>query len=80
LIREKIRSVHNALFEAPAKRKGQKSILFGQIETELVACESSGDNSESPQFFHYGQTSRHMMERMGCDFTKEPRLNFSKEK
>ena len=31
LVREKIESAHNALFEVPAKRKGQKPILFGRI-------------------------------------------------
>jgi len=36
------------------------------------------DNSESPQFFHYGQKSLHMMKRMGYDFTKELGLNFGK--
>ena len=37
-------------------------------------------NSESPQFFHYGQKSHHMMERMGYDLTKESDLNFRKRK
>jgi len=80
LVCKKIRSAHDALFEVPARRKGQKSILFGRNETEHVACESSGGNSKSPQFFHYGQKSRHMMERMGYDFTKELGLNFGKGK
>jgi len=80
LIREKIEVAHNALFKVPAKRKSQKLILVGRIETEPVACESSGGNSESSQFFHYGQKSRHMMERMGYDFIKKSGLNFGKEK
>ena len=42
LIREKIRGTHNVLFKVPAKRKGQKLILFGRIEIEPVACESLG--------------------------------------
>jgi len=54
LARQKIGGTHNALFKVPAKQKGQKPILFGWIETEPLACESSGGNSESPQFFHYG--------------------------
>jgi len=53
LVREKIGGAHNAFFEVSAKRKGQKPILFGQIEIETVACKSSGGNFESPQFFHY---------------------------
>ena len=82
LVRKKIGDAHNALFEVPVKRKGQKPILFGQVKTEPVACENSGGNSESPQFqfFYYGQKSRHMMERMGYDFIKESGLNFGKEK
>jgi len=35
---EKIGSTHDALFEVPAKQKGKKPILFGQIETEPIAC------------------------------------------
>ena len=48
LVRERIGGAHSAFFEVPAKRKGQKLILFGWIETEPVACESSGGNFESP--------------------------------
>jgi len=80
LVCEKIRSAHNAFFEVPARQKGQKPILFRQIEIGPVACESSEGSSESPQFFYYGQRLRHMMERMGYDFTKESDLNFGKRK
>jgi len=48
LVHKKIRGAHNALFKLSAKRKGQKPILFGQVETEPVACESSRGNSKSP--------------------------------
>ena len=78
LVHEKIRDAHNVLFEVP--RKSYKPILYGWIETEPMACESSGGNSESPQFFHYGQKSRHMMKRNGYDFTKESGLKFGKGK
>ena len=47
LVREKIEGTHNAFFEVPAKWKGQKPILFGLIETEPVAYESSGGDFES---------------------------------
>jgi len=40
LVREKIGSAHNALFEVPTKRKGQKPILFGRIKIAPVSCES----------------------------------------
>ena len=42
LVCKKIESAHDALFEVPARRKGQKPILFGRIEMEPVACKSSG--------------------------------------
>ena len=80
LVREKIGDAQDAFFEVPAKRRGQKLILFERLETGPVACESSGGDSESPQFLHYGQKSRHMMERMGYDFTKKSGLNFGKGK
>ena len=48
LIGEKIGDAYNAFFEVPTRQKGQKSILFGRIDTELVVCESFGGNSESP--------------------------------
>ena len=80
MVREKIRDAHKALFEVPAKRKGQKSILFGRIESEPITCESSGGESKSPQFFHYGQKSSHMMEKMGYDLTNRSGLNFGKGK
>ena len=59
-----------------AKRSKANSIRANQNR----ARESSWGDSESPQFFHYGQKSCHMMERMGYDFTKESSLNFGKGK
>jgi len=47
MVREKIRDVHNALFKVSTKQKDQKPILFGRIESEPKAYESSGGNSES---------------------------------
>jgi len=78
--REKIEDAYNTLFEVPAKWECQKPILFGRIESEPIAYENSGDDSETLQFFHYGQNSRHMIERMGNDLTKGPGLNFGKGK
>ena len=79
LVCEKIRSARDALFEALARRKSQNPILFGQIETEHATCESSEGDSESPQFFLYGQKSSYMMERMEYDFTKKSALISLKE-
>ena len=61
MVREEIRDELKALFEVPTKLEGPKPILFGRIKSESIAYESSGGNSESPQFFHYEQNSRHMM-------------------
>jgi len=61
----KIGDACNALLEVPAKRECEKPILFGRIESEPLAYESSGGNSESPQFFHYEQMSHHMMKKNG---------------
>jgi len=80
MVHEKIRDACKALFEVPAKREGQKPILSGRVESEPIACKSSGGNSESPQFFHYGQKQRHIWKEWGYDFTKWSGLNFSKEK
>ena len=79
LVREKMGGAHNAFFEVPAKRRGQKLILFGWIEIEPIDCESSRGNSESPQFFHYEQKSRHMMKKMRYDLIKGSGLNLAKE-
>jgi len=48
MVRGKVKDAHNAFFEVPAKRKGQKLILFEKIDSELMACESSGGNYEPP--------------------------------
>jgi len=80
MVHEKASDVQGAFFEVPAKHKDQKSILFGRIESEPITFESSRDSSESPQFFHYGPKSHHIMKRMGYDLTKRSGLNFGKEK
>ena len=78
MVYKKIGDTHNALFEVPAKRKGQEPILFRRKEYEPLACEISGGGSESPQIFYYGQKSHHMVERVGYDLAKESGLNFGK--
>jgi len=64
----------------PAKRKGQKPILFGRIESEPVTRESLEDNPEFPQFSYYGPNVCRMMENMGYDQTKRSSLNFGQER
>jgi len=62
----------------PARCKGQKSILFGQIKSELMYHEESESENESPQFTHYEPNILKMMENIGYDLTNDPGLNFSK--
>jgi hypothetical protein len=69
---------HGALFEVPARHEDQGPILFGRGKPEPMIRDSSEDDFESPQFFHYGPNSHHMMERMGYDLVNRPGLNFGK--
>ena len=48
MVHEKTNDAQGAFFEVPAKRKGQKLILFERIEPEPVTHESSEDDPESP--------------------------------
>jgi len=62
----------------PARRRGQKLILFRRINFELMSHKDSESENESPQFSHYEPSVFRMMERMGYDLTNGPRLNFGK--
>ena len=62
----------------PARRKGQRPILFGQIKSEPMPLEESEGEEEPPQFGHYEPNTLRMMESMGYDLTNGPGLNFSK--
>jgi len=48
MMHEKTSDAQGALFEVPAKHKGQKPILFRRIESEPMTRESSKDDFESP--------------------------------
>jgi len=76
MVCEKTSDAQGAFFEVPAKHKGEKPILFGKIESELVTHESLKDNPESPQLSHYGPNACCMMENMGYDLMKRFDLNF----
>jgi len=77
---EKENNAHGAFFKVSGKYKGQKLILFERIESETMTRESSEDDFESLQFFHYGQNSHHMMEKMEYNLTIRSGLNFDKGK
>ena len=64
----------------PARRRGQKLILFGRIKSELMSHKDSESENESPQFSHYEPSVLRMMERMGYDLTNDPGLNFGKRR
>jgi len=78
MVHEKTNDAQRAFFKVLAKHKGQKSILFGRIEPEPMARESSKDNTESPQFSLYESNARRMMEKIRYDLTKWSGLNFGK--
>ena len=40
MTQERVNDAYGAFFEVPAKRKGQKPILFGRIESKLMDYES----------------------------------------
>ena len=66
------------LFKVPARRKGQKLILFGRVESKSMTYEDSESETELSQFFHYEQKVLRMMENMGYDLIRGPGLNFGK--
>jgi len=80
MVHKKTSDAQGAFFEVPSKYKGQKSILFGRVESEPMAPESLKDNTESPQFSHYGPNARCIMAKMGYDLTKGSGLNFGKRR
>ena len=75
-----VSDVQELVFMIPARRKGQKLILFGRIKSELMSHKDSESKNESPQFSHYEPSVLRMIERMGYDLTNGPGLNFGKER
>ena len=76
MVRKKTSDAQGTFFEVPAKRKGQKPILFRRTESEPVTRESSKDDPESPQFSHYEPHACRMIENIGYDLMKRSGLNF----
>ena len=62
----------------PARREGQRPILFGRIKPEPMTREESEGEQESLQFGHYEPKTLRTMKSMGYDLTSRPGLNFSK--
>ena len=77
---QSVSDAQGSFFEVPARRKGQKSILFERIESKLMTREDSESKNEPPQFSHYESNVLRMLENMGYDLTSGPTLNFGKER
>ena len=73
-------NAQESIFMVPARRKGQKPILFGRIKSEPMPREESENEKEPPQFGHFEPSVLKMMESMGYDLTNGPGLNFGKGK
>ena len=63
----------------PARRKGQKLILFGRVESKSMTYEDSESENESSQFSQYKPNVLRMMENMGYNLTSGLGLNLAKE-
>ena len=77
IVYQGVSDAQGSLFMVPARRKGQRPILFGRVESKSMTRESSESDNESPQFAHYEPNVLRMMESMGYDLTNGPGLNFS---
>jgi len=73
-----VSDAQGSFIDVPVKHKGQKSILFGKVESKPMTCEDSESETELPQFSHYESNILRMMENMGYDLTSGLSLNFSK--
>ena len=73
-----VSDAQGSLFMVPARRKGQRSILFGRVESKLMTREDSESEDKSPQFSHYEPNVLRMMENIGYNLTSGPDLNFGK--
>jgi len=71
-------AIEGATLLIPPSRQGQLPIIFGRTQPrELTAADSSSD-SDTPQFFHYARSARHIMKKMGYDLKHGAGLNFGK--
>jgi len=50
---QSVSDAQGSLFKVPARRNGQRPILFGRVESESITCEDSERENEPPQFSHY---------------------------
>ena len=75
---QRFSDVQETFFKVAARRKGQKLILFGGVESDSIIQEDSESDVEPPQFSHYEPDVLRMIENMGYDPTSGLGLNFGK--
>ena len=62
----------------PLSKQGQLPIIFGRTQPRGPAVADSSTDSDTPQFFHYAQSARQIMKKMGYDLKHGAGLNFGK--
>jgi len=75
---QSVSDVQGTFFEVPVRRKDQKSILIGRVESKPMIRKDSESEIEPPQFSHYEPNVLKMMKNIGYDLTSGPDLNFGK--
>ena len=56
MVLERASEAHGSFFKVPVKYEGQKSILFGRVESKLITRKSLKDGSESQNSFIMGRS------------------------
>ena len=59
-----ISDAQESLFKVPVRRKGQRPILFGRVESKSMTHEDSESENEPPRFSHYEPNVLRMMENI----------------
>jgi len=77
---QSVGDVQETFFKVPARRKTQKLIFFGRVESKPMICEDSESETELPQFSHYESNVLKMMENTGYDLLSDLGLNFDKRR
>ena len=60
-----VSDAQESLFMVPAKREGQRPILFERVESKSMTRKDSESENEPPQFSHYEPNVLKMMETWG---------------
>ena len=71
-------AMEGATMVIPPSKQGQLPIIFGRTQPRGPTVADSSSDSDTPQFFHYAQSARHIMKKMGYDLKHGAGLNFGK--